>query len=464
MSNLKRINVFVAAVSIAALSLLLFLDWQVAVAGPSDHWGGFFALLILGLISESMSVKMTGGGAGGTFTITFIPLLTSVLLFGPETAVLLFGVVGVVSEFLIHKKPLVRAAFNSSQYVVSSTLAGVAFTALGGVPILAGGNPSTVLLLRSFIGFGVVFLASNHALVAGAISLSRSLPFRKVWEELVGRSGTNILYDLLISPIAIAVAFLYQELQVWGLLTVLLPMLFIRHFYFLNYRLLKANQDLLSALVKAIETRDPYTSGHSVRVAQLARFVAEAMHLPSTQIERVAQSALLHDIGKIEAIYTDILGKPESLSEEEREVIESHVTKGEALLRTLSSVPAEVIADVRHHHERVDGKGYPDRIAGHAIPLGARIIKVCDAVDAMLSDRPYRKALKLETVREELMKYSGTQFDQEVVKHLVDSDVLDRHAAALAELNSAPHISEKRLRSDRTGPAELPSSHVKVTG
>lgn len=459
---MKRINLFVGIVTVLAAALLMTLDWSGALQGPSGHWGGFAALLILGLISESMSVKMAGGGAGGTFTITFIPLLTSVLLFGPATAVVLFFCVGVVSEFLIQKKPPLRAAFNSAQYVVSSTLAGLAFTALGGAGILGAGSPTTPVLLRSFIGFGVVFLASNHALVAGAISLSRSLPFKRVWHELVGRSGTNILADLLISPIAIAVAFLYQELDVWGLLTVLLPMLFIRHFYFLNYRLLKANQDLLSVLVKAIETRDPYTSGHSVRVAHLAKFVAEEMHLSSKQVERVEQSALLHDIGKIDAIYTDILRKPDSLSEAEREVIESHVTKGEALLRTLSSVPVDVIADVRHHHERVDGKGYPDRIAGSAIPIGARIIKVCDAVDAMLSDRPYRKALDLVTVREELQKYSGSQFDPEIIRHVVASDVLERHAAGLADLNSSPHLPD--ATEDLKPPAALPDAQVRVEG
>jgi putative nucleotidyltransferase with HDIG domain len=153
------------------------------------------------------------------------------------------------------------------------------------------------------------------------------------------------------------------------------------------------------------------------------------MGLPQRRLDRIEQSALLHDIGKIDAIYTEILKKPDSLSSEERSIIESHVTKGVELLQTLSSVPAAVIADVRHHHERVDGKGYPDGLRGKDIPLGARIIKVSDAIDAMLSDRPYRNALDLDTVRRELTLYSGSQFDEEVVQAIIDTDVLESHRA-----------------------------------
>jgi len=108
-------------------------------------------------------------------------------------------------------------------------------------------------------------------------------------------------------------------------------------------------------------------------------------------------------------------------------VIESHVTKGVELLTSLSSFPSEVVSAVRHHHEREDGKGYPDGLAGDAIPLGAKIIKVCDAIDAMLSDRPYRSALSLAQVKEQLITYAGIQFDPDVVRCVVASTVLEDH-------------------------------------
>ena len=435
---MERITSYVSAVAVAAVALLAMLDWG-ALSMRSGHIPGLIALVLLGLVSESLSVRTAVTGSGGTFTITFIPLLTGVILFGPDVAVLLFLSVGVVAEFAVHKKPAVKATFNSAQYVISASLGGFAYKLLAGTEALGGQPGSETLfskppigptaLVVAFVGFGVVFLALNHALVAGAIALSRRSSFARVWSELVGPSGSNIFYDLLISPISIAVAYLYVSLEIWGLLIVILPMLFIRHFYLINFRLIRANQDLLRALVKAIETRDPYTSGHSMRVARLSRAIAKAMGLPQRRVDRIEQSALLHDIGKIDAIYTEILKKPDSLSSEERSIIESHVTKGVELLQTLSSVPAAVIADVRHHHERVDGKGYPDGLRGKDIPLGARIIKVSDAVDAMLSDRPYRNALDVETVRRELVLYSGSQFDEDVVKAIIDTDVLESHRA-----------------------------------
>ena len=114
----------------------------------------------------------------------------------------------------------------------------------------------------------------------------------------------------------------------------------------------------------------------------LARRVAEQLGLKPQAVEQVENAGLLHDIGKIEAVFTDILRKPDSLTDEERTIIESHVTKGVSLLRDLSSVPESVIKTVRHHHEREDGNGYPDRLLGDEIPIGAKIIAACDAVGA----------------------------------------------------------------------------------
>ncbi len=213
----------------------------------------------------------------------------------------------------------------------------------------------------------------------------------------------------------------------------------------------QANRDLLTALVKAIETRDPYTSGHSLRVASLAVRLADAMGVPLRKQKEVEMAALLHDIGKIETAYTEILSKPTGLTMKEREVIESHVLKGVAVLEQLSSFSREVVASVRGHHERVDGKGYPDGLKGDEIPLAARIIKVCDAIDAMLSDRSYRKALSLEQVREQLVIYSGIQFDPEVVKAASAGDVLETHQAEimLSKSESVPDAE----RSEPTSPA-----------
>jgi putative nucleotidyltransferase with HDIG domain len=166
-------------------------------------------------------------------------------------------------------------------------------------------------------------------------------------------------------------------------------------------------------------------------VSQLAKRIAEELGLNRVAVDRVTNAALLHDIGKIEAVYTDILRKPDVLTLDERAIMESHVTRGVQLLRDLSSVPEEVVTIVRHHHEREDGGGYPDGLLGDEIPLGSKIIVLCDAVDAMLSDRPYRAALPLTAVIEQLHKHAGQQFDHRVVRAATKSAILAEYADSM---------------------------------
>lgn len=427
----RFVTAYVGLVGAAALATLLLTDW--GGLAPLNAGGaiGLVALVAMGLLSESLAIRLKVGRDSGNTTITFIPLLASVQLFGPPAAVILMVATGAFGEFLVRGKTPIRGLFNVSQWTVATFLGGAAFSWLGGTALEVGpGGMSGVDLsgqLIPFMAFGLVFLLVNHAAVSSVIALSQGLRFSEVMSQMVGHSGAS-LHDLLISPIAIAVAFLYAQVGVIGILVVFLPLLFIRHSYLTTSRLREANADLLKALVKAIETRDPYTSGHSLRVSYLARRIADAMGLPRSSIERVEQAALLHDIGKIESVYTAILSKPDALSPEERAVIQSHVTKGEELLRNLASFPEDVILAVRHHHEREDGNGYPDGLVGDAIPMGARIIGVCDAVDAMLSDRPYRAALSVPAVLHQLREHSGRQFAAGVVEALLASDLIAEYA------------------------------------
>jgi putative nucleotidyltransferase with HDIG domain len=459
----KGIQAYVGSMAVLALGALALQDWDGLVLffreSPTGAWDqvlGWGALLFLALISESFALSIkVGRSSSSTSSIIFLPLLTSVLLFGPALTVLLMAVTGIVGEFLIRKKESIRAVFNAAQYVVSTSIGGWVFSALGGRP-LAFGDPSMgVSGFFAFVAFGFVFLVVNHAAVSFAITLNEGARLRKVWARLVGRTGTNVIYDIAVSPIAIAVAFLYLQLFIFGLFLIVLPLLFIRHAYLTILQLQQANRDLLKALVKAIETRDPYTSGHSLRVASLALRIADAMGLSPKRLNDIETAAMLHDIGKIEAIYTEILGKPDHLTAREREIIESHVTKGVELLEQLSSFSKEVVDGVRGHHERVDGKGYPVGLRREEIPLAARIIKVCDAIDAMLSDRPYRKALDLPAVREQLEVYSGTQFDPEVVSTVLSGSILERHAAELAFVRGEEAVAEiERSPDERSSTPE----------
>ena len=428
--RLRGIHVYVGLIFLVGVGAQSLLDWGSVLNFGQADLVGFAALTILGLVSEGLALNVSFSGSAGNSSITFIPLSAAVLIFGPAAAVLFLLLTGGVAEVFVRRKGLLRAIFNIGQYLLSTALAGWAFTKAGGLP---WGTPGTGFgQILAFALFGLTFLVLNHTFVSVAVAIHQGHSPRKVLTVMAGSSGSNIGYDLIVSPIAVAVAYLYVQLQVWGLILILLPLYFIRHAYQTNYKLQRANQDLLNALVKAIETRDPYTSGHSRRVANLAHLIAERMGLKKEQVEVIRTAAYLHDVGKIDAIFAAILRKDGSLTPEERSIIQSHATRGADLLREYASYSNEIIAAVRHHHERLDGSGYPDGLRGDAIPLAARIISACDAIDAMLSDRPYRKALAIPEVHSELSSGRGVQFDESIVNCVISSNLLELHQETVA--------------------------------
>lgn len=168
------------------------------------------------------------------------------------------------------------------------------------------------------------------------------------------------------------------------------------------------------AFAEALEKRDNYTGGHTRRVCEYSMAIARHLELPAAQLEELRLSAILHDIGKI-GVADRILQKPGRLEVEEFAEMSRHPVLGSEILEHVKSLRV-MIGGVRHHHEKYDGSGYPDRKKGAEIPLIARIIAVADAFDAMTSNRPYRKALGRETALKELVTFSGRQFDPQVVE------------------------------------------------
>lgn len=169
----------------------------------------------------------------------------------------------------------------------------------------------------------------------------------------------------------------------------------------------------LQGLANALEAKDAYTRGHSERVARMARSLAEARGLPNVSAQAVAQAGLLHDLGKI-GIPEAILRKPGPLTEAEWELMRQHPVVGARIVAPLEFF-AEGAFIVRHHHERVDGSGYPDGLVGEAIPLGARIVAVADVFDALTSDRPYRPRLPPAQAITQLQAQAGRTLDGELV-------------------------------------------------
>lgn len=181
----------------------------------------------------------------------------------------------------------------------------------------------------------------------------------------------------------------------------------------------EAFYDTIMALVDTIEKRDPYTGGHTKRVMEYSIAIGKAMELSKKELENLRLAAILHDVGKI-GVRDDVLLKEEKLNPHELEKMSRHTEYGVEILGYIRQLK-DIIPGVRSHHERFDGKGYPDHLDGAEIPIIGRIIAVADTFDAMTTDRPYRKALSVETASEELRNNIGTQFDGEIVNAFLEA-------------------------------------------
>ncbi len=417
-----------------ALTALLALALGLSIPGGASDFQSaevfnVAAFIAIGILAEGMAIdfRFGAGKQAPRSSLAFLPFLSSIVIFPPRLAVAIVASVVAFSQFILRRNDFYRGTFNVAMGSLSASMGALAYMLFAG---------TTHAQQTSYIGYfalAAAFFSTNVLLSSIALALLRHQSIRQTLGQVAGSRGANLWYDLLASPIALVPAAMYYQYgNSIGLLIIILPLLLIRYSYLSKIQLEEANRDLLTVLVKAIETRDPYTSGHSVRVKTLARAIAEDLEIPLRQVERVETAALLHDIGKIDAVYEAVIRKPYDLNSDERELIRTHATRGADLLESLSSVHADVIRAVRHHHERFDGSGYPTGLKGDDIPISARIIMLCDSIDAMLSDRPYRKALSIEKTRLELLRCSGTQFDPAIVRAILQRDTLER-ASWLAE-------------------------------
>ncbi len=197
-------------------------------------------------------------------------------------------------------------------------------------------------------------------------------------------------------------------------------------------KLERSYYETILALAQAIEAKDPYTHGHVSRVEQLSVFICQCIGLDAASTEVIAKAAILHDVGKI-SIPDSILMKNSSLTDEEFEIMKTHTTNARSILNNITSLPSSVVEIVVHHHERYDGKGYPDHLQGRAIPLGSQIIAVADSFDAMVTDRPYRRGLSFEEALSRLEYGNGTQFSPYIVEKFL------QNIGDVEDINSLPH-------------------------
>ena len=237
--------------------------------------------------------------------------------------------------------------------------------------------------------------------------------FGEYWLLNYGRCLHHFILTLTLGAI---MAVVYREIGIASFVLFAFPVLLTRDALKRGLDLRLSRTEALRALSSSVDARDRYTHEHSDRVARLAGKLARRMGFPESTVEIIESGALLHDIGKI-SVDTAILGKPGPLNEEEMKVIRQHPVQSAQIISRINLLRGAMEV-VRQHHERPDGKGYPDGLRGHEICVGARILNVVDAFDAMISDRPYRKRKSIEQALEELRKGAGKEFDPVVVEYL----------------------------------------------
>lgn len=451
MARQARLYLFVGLVTTAA-TLCGWAVWYARL--PFPGWWPLATFLFVATLLESLNTQLRVAAKGST---SFIMHMASALLFGGWWGALVAAVSTLFGEVARNNPPL-KIVFNVSQRILAVGLAALAYQTLGGALPPAYLDPnlslSSQLVQRDlglFFVFSAVYFTVNTAAVNAAIVLSSGRPFREVWNL---NSRGVLAYDLAASVVGVLVAWLYTRFDAWlgfgslGLLGVIVPIVAVRHVYGLYHQLEHSGQELLQVMVKAIEARDPYTSGHSLRVSEMSRAVAVELGLPARAIEEVETAALLHDVGKIHEEFAPLLRKEGRLTPEETALMQTHSEKSADLVGIISKFHGFIQESVRHHHERWDGQGYPYGLSTKNIPLGARIILIADTIDAMTTDRPYRKRLPVDVVIAELQKCKGTQFDPELIEVVVASVAVRRligGTTAAAELAESGPSRSKRV-------------------
>lgn len=426
------VNLYIGLVALASLAAFVAIYRETSPLqyfASSSEWISLLVFSALIVLSEWFSVDLYFRQTA--VSTSAIPILVGYLLFGP-IGVLVVSLAVALALCIKHRSPVSRLIFNFSNHI----LAGAFCTALifgTGEPFLKL-DPISQLLLS--LASAVILYLTTTWLIAIGMSLDLKQPARQIWKEQYSWLG---LYYIGIGVIAYTLVFGYKYDKITGVLLMVIPMILLRLSqiqYITRTRavvtelreknqILKRNSEeiaglnegLLETLSEIIDLRDPYVLGHSKQVSHYATEIAKTMKLNDKQVELIRKGGLLHDIGKL-GIPEEILSKPSRLTAKEYAVVKRHAKLGAELIEKSPSLRT-LIPIIRHHHEFFNGNGYPDKLRGNQINIEARIVSIADAIEAMSSDRPYRKALQPIDVIHEIKRCAGSQFDPIVVEAAV---------------------------------------------
>jgi len=404
----EAISLFAGVLAFLTVGFALLLF----VLDPSS--GPVWSVLVLGVLAIAAERRPVRLSPNLEITISLLPVVFAAVAFGPLPAMAV-GALGLVGDF---RSPYARWLTWTCMRALGGGLAGV----------------GAMLVLSEDPTFG------NLCLAVALAALTESVVDAGLGSLVVSLRGTGdcrghlrSLKPILIgtvplyTPLIVLLVYAYEELSAWSLFLFFVPALAAHQLHSLyreqreatnqltvaNDRLERASLSFATALVAALDARDQYTAGHSAAVAVYARDIAVRLGLSEEEQQLAHLCGLVHDIGKV-GLPAGLLEKPGALTLEERRRMEEHSAIGERILTKVDDY-AEIAQIVRHHHERMDGNGYPDRLPGEEIPVVSRIIAVADAYNAMTSGRPYRDAMPSRVARFRLAQAAGTQFDTTIV-------------------------------------------------
>lgn len=411
MASPGRTTLFVACTVVAA-AVVLGVWW---VVQPPHGWPAVVVLAVLCVIGAQARVRRLGHGAD--LSINSIVQLTAILLTGPVGAMLVGG-----SSWLLevgrNRPPLRVRAFNLAVAVLITAAASGSYLAVGGELDMHRLHTPGELVVRVALPLvlaNVVMCLVNAVLLAGVVSLHNALPYRETVGDIL-RGGGLAYIGYGVFGLLLAVVWDAADVGPLAALLVLAP-LFIARWAFAQYADERAAHDrTVAALVQAVEAKDHYTRGHSERVAKASVLIGRTVALSAQRTATLHFAGMLHDVGKI-GVPTAMLRQTGALTDEEFAAIARHPVQGLELVREIEFL-GEAFEGILHHHERVDGRGYPMGLVGTAIPEFARIIAVADAFDSMTSTRSYRQAREVDEAVAELRRCQGSQFDEEFVEAL----------------------------------------------
>ncbi len=402
----RRAQIYIIFLALAAL-LGAVAVLPTLMAQPT-LWS--IVLLFAGLIclSDLFPIVMPFPG-DAEMTVSGAVQAAVAILFGPAAAIWAALLGTLVAEAILRRAPH-KATFNISQMVIT-------FGAMGSLyRMLSDGSPNPLNSAQNAAALALLALfyyVVNTGMVALIIAFVNKISASYVWKV----SFRNIAWhELTMVPLGAMIAILWES-SPWAIVLMILPLAVVRTSLLQSSTLQLQTMETLTALADTIDQRDPTTYEHSQRVAMFAEMIAKEMGLPQDQVELISMSARLHDVGKI-GMSNALLYKPQQFSLEEWHEFRRHPTIGASMVENfpLFRKGRDLIL---HHHERWDGQGYPDRLAGEEIPLGARIIAAADALEAMTAERVYRDALTLNEAIDEFRRERGRQFDPKVADALI---------------------------------------------